>query len=75
MSETTQPDDMASETPADPTMTPERLAWVQPAAPKPPADSNAPAPGAGWPEELGGPRGLEPTRYGDWEQNGICRDF
>lgn len=27
------------------------------------------------PEEIGGPRGPEPTRYGDWEQNGICRDF
>jgi hypothetical protein len=25
--------------------------------------------------EIGGPRGLEPTRYGDWEQNGRCTDF
>lgn len=25
--------------------------------------------------ESGGPRGKEPTRYGDWENNGICRDF
>ncbi|KVI11530.1 Protein of unknown function DUF1674 [Cynara cardunculus var. scolymus] len=23
----------------------------------------------------GGPRGLEPTRYGDWERNGLCSDF
>ncbi|EPZ35770.1 hypothetical protein O9G_005407 [Rozella allomycis CSF55] len=25
--------------------------------------------------EIGGPRGLEPTRYGDWEGNGRCTDF
>ena len=25
--------------------------------------------------EIGGPRGPEPTRYGDWEQNGRCTDF
>jgi len=27
------------------------------------------------PRELGGPSGPEPTRYGDWERNGICVDF
>jgi hypothetical protein len=27
------------------------------------------------PKELGGPTGLEPTRYGDWERNGIASDF
>ena len=26
-------------------------------------------------EEHGGPKGLEPTRYGDWENKGICWDF
>tara|TARA_Y100001960_G_scaffold281675_1_gene315457 strand:+ start:389 stop:577 length:189 start_codon:yes stop_codon:yes gene_type:complete len=25
--------------------------------------------------EKGGPEGPEPTRYGDWERNGIARDF
>jgi hypothetical protein len=25
--------------------------------------------------EHGGPKGAEPTRYGDWEGKGICRDF
>ncbi len=25
--------------------------------------------------ETGGPNGPEPTRYGDWERNGICVDF
>ena len=27
------------------------------------------------PKEIGGPSGPEPTRYGDWERNGICYDF
>ncbi len=27
------------------------------------------------PVEVGGPRGPEPTRYGDWEQAGRCTDF
>ena len=27
------------------------------------------------PTEHGGPRGPEPTRYGDWEKNGRCIDF
>lgn len=25
--------------------------------------------------ESGGPKGLEPIRYGDWENKGICWDF
>lgn len=27
------------------------------------------------PEELGGPKGPEPIRYGDWEKKGIAVDF
>jgi hypothetical protein len=27
------------------------------------------------PKEYGGPKGKEPTRYGDWEKNGRCTDF
>jgi hypothetical protein len=27
------------------------------------------------PGEVGGPKGLEPTRYGDWERKGIVSDF
>ncbi|WP_395020973.1 DUF1674 domain-containing protein [Dongia sp.] len=27
------------------------------------------------PKEIGGPKGLEPTRYGDWERNGRVSDF
>ncbi len=26
-------------------------------------------------KEIGGPKGLEPTRYGDWESKGRCYDF
>jgi hypothetical protein len=35
-----------------------------------------PQPDAGVPaEESGGPKGKEPTRYGDWENKGIAWDF
>jgi hypothetical protein len=27
------------------------------------------------PKEVGGPAGPDPTRYGDWEKNGIASDF
>jgi hypothetical protein len=27
------------------------------------------------PKEQNGPTGPEPTRYGDWERNGIASDF
>ncbi len=27
------------------------------------------------PLEKGGPKGLEPTRYGDWEKKGLISDF
>ena len=27
------------------------------------------------PQEIGGPKGAEPTRFGDWERNGRCSDF
>jgi hypothetical protein len=27
------------------------------------------------PKEQNGPKGPEPTRYGDWERNGIASDF
>jgi hypothetical protein len=27
------------------------------------------------PREIGGPKGPEPTRFGDWERNGRCTDF
>ncbi len=30
---------------------------------------------SGRPKERAGPRGAEPTRYGDWERGGIAYDF
>jgi len=36
------------------------------------AQETAPAPRD---KEIGGPPGPEPTRYGDWEKNGIASDF
>lgn len=49
------------------------------------AEQKADAAGAKWraeaeakgekPVETGGPKGLEPTRYGDWERAGRCVDF
>jgi len=32
-------------------------------------------PAPAMPKEIGGPKGPEPTRYGDWEQKGRCTDF
>jgi len=33
------------------------------------------APPGDRPPEVGGRKGPEPTRYGDWEKNGIVSDF
>ncbi|WP_158047672.1 succinate dehydrogenase assembly factor 4 [Skermanella pratensis] len=40
-------------------------------------DAASPKPGVPVqkPGEIGGPRGPEPTRYGDWESKGRCTDF
>jgi hypothetical protein len=40
----------------------------------PPATPSVPAP-QDPPQEIGGPKGPEPTRYGDWERKGRCSDF
>ena len=45
----------------------------KPAAPEP-GKAKKPVEG-GKKKESGGPSGPEPTRYGDWERNGICIDF
>ena len=39
------------------------------------AASGQPEAGDGTPVEVNGPKGPEPTRYGDWEQKGRCSDF
>ena len=38
-------------------------------------DPVRPAPPKPLPKEIGGVSGPEPTRYGDWEHNGIASDF
>jgi hypothetical protein len=40
--------------------------------PKPTAEPKKPD---GKVEEIGGRKGPDPTRYGDWEVNGRCVDF
>ena len=37
--------------------------------------SDAPPTPAAPVREIGGPKGPEPTRYGDWERAGRCIDF
>jgi hypothetical protein len=51
-----------------------------PAPAVPPTRESSPPPGkprGGAPDtvEVGGPKGPEPTRYGDWERNGRCSDI
>ncbi len=41
----------------------------------PKTDDLKPEPKPELPKEVGGPKGPEPTRYGDWEQKGRCTDF
>ena len=41
-----------------------------PAPPVPPKPVTPPLP-----PEIGGPKGPEPTRFGDWEQKGRATDF
>ena len=42
----------------------------------PPAAEAKPLPAApARKPEIGGPKGPEPTRYGDWEKGGRCIDF
>ncbi len=45
-----------------------------PEEPKTPPVTQKPEP-VKMPREIGGPKGPEPTRYGDWEKNGRCTDF
>ena len=56
------------------------MAGKRPPNVKPPAylskSPPVPKPGPGQEAaESGGPKGKEPTRYGDWENKGICWDF
>jgi hypothetical protein len=58
--------------PETPALTPEaERALAEAAARRAERDRDA----ANRPKESGGRGGLEPTRYGDWEVNGITSDF
>ena len=50
-----------------PTPAPAEIVVSDEAAPPPPPKQP--------PGEIGGPRGPEPTRFGDWECKGRCSDF
>ena len=39
------------------------------------AEARRQAEKAALPPELGGPKGPEPVRYGDWERKGLAVDF
>lgn len=45
------------------------------ATPEPAGTAAPKAPDGGKAPEIGGRKGPEPTRYGDWEKNGRCVDF
>jgi hypothetical protein len=47
----------------------------EPIEPRPDTSPEAGRQTAAKPREIGGPKGPEPTRYGDWEHNGRCSDF
>jgi hypothetical protein len=51
---------------SDATSVPEK-SQPKPAVPRPAEEAR--------PHEIGGPKGPEPTRYGDWEKDGRCTDF
>lgn len=43
--------------------------------PEPESAKDQPEPSQSEDKEIGGPKGPEPTRFGDWEQKGRCSDF
>ncbi|MBX7199317.1 MAG: DUF1674 domain-containing protein [Rhodospirillaceae bacterium] len=57
-------------TPKPLALSPEAAA-LKPKAPQPEGKA-VPAPPV---TETGGPKGPEPTRFGDWERKGRCSDF
>ena len=61
--------DVPHATPDRPLSEAARRALLEAAERRASAAESAPAP------EHGGPRGPEPTRYGDWEKKGLAIDF
>ena len=60
--------------PKGPAMPPPGVKPGSQARPEPSVDKPLPAPPSRKPE-IGGPKGPDPTRYGDWEKGGRCIDF
>ncbi len=62
---------------ADPATTTYLACMSEPPKTEPPIDQDKPKSPVMpvMPKEIGGPKGPEPTRYGDWEVNGRCTDF
>jgi len=70
------PADAASERPANRRPLPEAAARaLAEAAARRAARGNTEAENSRAANEIGGRGGLDPTRYGDWEVNGIASDF
>jgi hypothetical protein len=63
--------DVTPDAPPEPLGLSPAAAALKPVAAQKPAALPAPAPT----EEIGGPKGPEPTRFGDWERKGRCSDF
>ncbi len=64
--------------PAKPVNAAPLVSPVPPVPPVPPVAREGETPpdgAAAAPREIGGPKGPEPTRYGDWERKGRCVDF
>jgi len=61
----------------DPAATTYLACMSEPPETEPPVGQDMPKPPVPpvMPKEIGGPKGPEPTRYGDWEVNGRCTDF
>ena len=70
--EVTQPTAAAARKPLSPAA---QRALAEAAARRAEADRLAAEAAKTRPRELQGPKGPEPTRYGDWESKGIASDF
>ncbi|WP_394764491.1 DUF1674 domain-containing protein [Phenylobacterium sp.] len=64
-------DDLPPHAAPDKPLTPAARRALEEAAQRHAAEAEAAAKAA----EQGGPKGLEPTRFGDWERKGIAVDF
>ncbi|HET7922015.1 MAG TPA: DUF1674 domain-containing protein [Gammaproteobacteria bacterium] len=53
----------------------EPITQTRPEAVPPSRETDAESAPQPLPREIGGPKGPEPTRYGDWEKGGRCIDF